>query len=96
MGFYIEVPENLHKADQIKHLHGAEIVIAPTWPPPQGKVYVCVVENGFFDAAGVAYNEDEFHCFEYQLDDLRPRTWLLMDRAKIIELIPRIEGMLES
>jgi hypothetical protein len=41
---------------------------------------ICVVDNGFFAAAGYAYNEQEWKEFKY--DDGRPRQWYILDNAK--------------
>lgn len=42
---------------------------------------VCVVENGMFEAAGYCYSPEEFRAFSL-LDDNRPKTWLLYEKAK--------------
>ena len=83
MGYYIEVPENKGKAQQIAELHGA--LILDKQPPfaavaveaPE-KAIICVVDNGMFEAAGFAYDEMEFNVFARP--DGRPKTWLIMDR----------------
>lgn len=41
---------------------------------------VCVVENGFFDAAGYAFCEEEFEVFS--TPDGRPKKWLIVPNAK--------------
>lgn len=41
---------------------------------------VCVVENGWFDAAAYAYNEREFKEFINPNDDRR-KTWLIVPNA---------------
>lgn len=85
MGIYIEVPHHLNKARQLVELHEA----IQTLPPeefsdvPADKFLICVVENGYFDAAAVAYSESEFKAFLPTERDDRPRTWLLMDRVKV-------------
>lgn len=40
---------------------------------------VCVVDNGFFEAAGYAYSENEMKVFKR--DDGRPKTWLVYPKV---------------
>ena len=51
---------------------------------PEDEVLVCNVNNGFFYASAVAYNEDEFKAFDYP--DGRPKEWFSVkkDLAKTI------------
>jgi hypothetical protein len=46
---------------------------------------VVIVENSTFEAAGVAYDMREFERF-VRPGDFRPRTFMVMDRAKAAEL----------
>lgn len=84
MGYYIEVPEHFGKADQLRALYGAEPVES-AYPPPEGKTLVCVVDNGWMEAAGVIYDSTEYKAFS-DPDDPRPRTWLLLDTDKARDL----------
>lgn len=80
MGYYIETPSGRDKAGQLRRLAGA-VDVDPdkvAWPPPEGKALVCVVDNGWMEAAAVAYDEAEYNVFNAP-DDTRPRTWLYMD-----------------
>jgi hypothetical protein len=58
----------------------AEIVTPPpAWADvPEDKALICVVSNGMFEAAGLAYSEAEYD--EFRREDGRPRTWVLMDK----------------
>ena len=91
MGYYIEVPHNKGKAQQLVDLHSAQILdkkpefneVAPD------KAIICVLDNGPFEAAGYAYSERELAEFaapdrfgSYQ----RPRTWLIMDKKLAVKL----------
>ena len=73
MGYYIQVPENHNKAEQLKALHGAEILpCMPAWDEvPEDKAVICVIDNGSFEAAGLCYSKQEFDgCAEP--DDIGP------------------------
>ena len=86
MGYYIEVPRDKEKAEQLVQLYDAEIVPRPSSLSeiPNGKALICVVDNGLFEAAGFCYSEREFKDFVF--DDGRPRKWLIMDLGKAKKL----------
>ena len=51
-------------------------------PPKQfQKNLVCVVDNGFFGAAGYAYCESEMRCF-LDTSDRRPKRWFIWDKVE--------------
>lgn len=87
MGYYIETPEPLGKAGQIVAQFGATKIPRPRdfsqIPPTQA--LICVVNNYHFEAAAFCYDECEFEEFDNPRD-LRPKSWLLMDREKAKEL----------
>lgn len=86
MGYYIEVPENKDKAQQIVELHGGRIVSGPPSfedITPEEAI-ICVVDNGPFEAAGFAYNQAELLVFSHH--DGRPKTWVIMNRQIACEL----------
>lgn len=91
MGFYLTLPQAQNKAAQLRSLHGATNTTA-AFPPPEGKVLVCAVQNGPFDAAAVVYNEGELWALNDPTDN-RPKDWLHMDRDKVIALCPYVEQM---
>lgn len=86
MGYYIEVPHNKGKAQQLVELYGAEILSkAPEfWVKGPKQAIICVVDNGPFEAAGFCFSRRELE--DFKVPDGRPRTWLLMDRKKACEL----------
>lgn len=86
MGYYIEVPEKKGKAAQLVCLYGARIIgPAPVWCDIKPhEAVICVVDNGLFEAAGFAFDSQEF--FYFKMPDGRPKTWLIMDWKKACEL----------
>lgn len=89
MGYYIQVPHNQGKAQQLVAIHGAKIIERPInfADVPKDMAIICVVDNGPFEAAGFAYDEQEFEAFKSDFGRFqRPRTWLLMDRAEVCKL----------
>ena len=89
MGYYIQGP-NKSKAQYIVSEYDGKIVPAPEKfsDVPADKAIICVVDNGPFEAAAFAYDEREFDAFKGDENghDRRPRKWVIMDRAKAIEL----------
>ena len=99
MGFYLQTSSNHNKAMQLIDQGAKRIEGEPTFPPPEGQVLVCVVKNGPFDAAAIAFSLDEFHEFigHYTgFDDPRPRTWLLMPEDQVLEQLPHIKKELDE
>lgn len=96
MGYYIELPSNINKAGQLIRDHNA--IVRSGRPVTitdlaDGKVLVCVVQNGMFDAAGIVFSDDELEAFS-QPTDPRPRTWLAMDRDEVVRLCPHVKDVL--
>ena len=91
MGYYIETPKPLDKAEQLISLHGA------TWALPydeykdipRGKALIAVVQNGSFDAALFLHDKQEFDYIKRVMPtDHRPCNYVLMDR----KLAERLTG----
>lgn len=86
MGLYLETGTNFGKVQELVDGLDAEVISQPvTFDPPEDKVLVCVVQNPFFEAAGVCPDKREFQAFSEP--DGRPRTWLLIDRAAVIGML---------
>lgn len=87
MGFYIQTPNKFSKADQLIELYDAVEIDEPSDfdSIPSGKALICVVRNFAFEAAGFCHSPREFARFKSDPSG-RPRWWLLMDRALVIEL----------
>ena len=45
------------------------------------KNLVCVVDNGYFGAAGYAYSESEMRVFQ-NAGDRRPKRWFIWDKVE--------------
>ena len=86
MGYYIQVPKNKGKAQQIVELHGGQIVSRPpTFEDiTPDEAIICVVDNGHYEAAAFAFNQDKLYVLTHA--DGRPRTWVIMNRRKACEL----------
>jgi len=80
MGYYIQTYCNVGKADELVKRHVAIRIATPKSfrDISVDKALICVVENGFFDAAGYCYDESEFNAFVEP--DGRRKHWLLMDK----------------
>jgi hypothetical protein len=49
---------------------------------------VCVVSNGAFNAAAVAFSQDEYNVFREPMD-FRPKTWFSVPKHKLLEVVPQ-------
>jgi len=90
MGRYLWCGGITGKADWLVANAGATEI----HPPAAGAVtendardmaVICVVDNGFFDAAGWAYSEAELEAFTRP--DSRPRRWLTMPAVNALALV---------
>lgn len=82
MGYYIETPEDTRKAAQIVKFHGGEIIPKPdafTVIAPD-KALIVVMNNVLFEAAGLAYDKDEFEAFT-DPSDARSKQYVILDKA---------------
>ena len=78
MGYYIETTSPHNKAATIlARVPGTHVVQGtPRWEDlPEGKAYVCVVDNRIFEAAAFVYNESEYVAFTLP-ENHRSKTWL--------------------
>lgn len=71
-----------------------EEVANPEWPPQEGKVLVCLVDNGPFTAAAICYCEQEFNDFRSTLNDPRLKEWYAVDKVDIVQVCPEVEERL--
>ena len=86
MGYYIEVPKNKGKAQQIVELYGGRIALRPPSfeDITPDEAIICVVDNGPFEAAAFCFDQRELRDFSFY--DGRPRTWVIMNRQKACKL----------
>lgn len=94
MGYYIQTPSSLQKAEQIAELSGGVIVDKPKKfsDVPVGLALIVVVDNGPFEAAAFCYDEGEFRDFTNPSDD-RPKTYVVMDWDRACMLSGYFQGM---
>jgi hypothetical protein len=82
MGYYIQTPSVKGKAEYIATQYKGRIASytkALDAMNDSTKGVIVVVDNGFFEAAGFAFNQSEFEAFT-QLSDDRPREFVILDR----------------
>ena len=88
MGYYIQTKDNHGKAEEIAREHGGKIVdelTAGMTMMDKDFAVIVVINNGPFEAAGFAFDDDEFKAFT-ALDDPRPRKFVILDRDTAKEL----------
>lgn len=49
---------------------------------------VCLIDNGYMTAAGIAYCQEEFE--EFQREDGRPKNWYLIKDSDLKEVCPSV------
>ncbi|KKK58325.1 hypothetical protein LCGC14_3045560 [marine sediment metagenome] len=93
MGYYINSP-NKSKEEWLQEY--GQVTTTPAWPAPEGTVPVCLIDNGAFTAAGIAYDEAEFNAFMAPDSGMqRPRTWYYVPREKVLEAEPLVQDLLD-
>lgn len=82
MGYYIETDSSTDKANYIAKIYNGKSVsraeAAEAMKDPDKGVIV-VVDNGYFEAAGFAFNQKEFEAFT-RPDDKRYKDFIILDR----------------
>ncbi|HOX57216.1 MAG TPA: hypothetical protein P5205_08730 [Candidatus Paceibacterota bacterium] len=98
MSYCIETAESdKGKADILLRKYPSQVTEWPSEPSfdDTGRtVNVCVVDNGPFEAAAIAYSEREMAEFMCDPHDRRPRRWLRVDRNLVVSLNPDVESLL--
>ena len=89
MGYYLNNLGAQGKADTLIKNHSAMEIMPEDYPKDitataeEGYAIVVVIENGPFDAAGLAYSDEEF---KHLLDCGRPFRVLMMDTLTAHEM----------
>lgn len=84
MGYYIETPNRLNKANYICDKYKGQVISQTEAEKLIGSeefVVICVVDNGIFEAAGYCYCEKEFKYFTHP-SDTRRKIWLKLKDVK--------------
>ena len=88
MGYYINVP-NQTKEEWLRDNGECLGITPPKSNIINDRVAVCLVDNGWMTAAGIAYSPDELAVFADPRDD-RPKIWFMVHKDK---LTPFLGGM---
>lgn len=89
MGYYINPPDQTK--EQWLQANGIQQDSVPSLDPTGVNVPVCLMDNGPFTAAVVAYDQSEIDAFSDPSDD-RPKVWFLVPALKIVMLCPELAG----
>lgn len=91
MGYYIQVPEDKGKAQQLADLHGATILSERPKAFDDVAVslaLICVVDNGTFEAAGLCDSAERFATFAAS-DNVGPPTAGEQDGMTVLNIRPK-------
>lgn len=83
MGIYID-PEDMNKEEWLKTNAAEGPFLVMPKDVPDGSRRVCLVDNGAFTAAGVAFNGDEAAAFNHPCG--RRKRWFIVEDAKLEEV----------
>ncbi len=91
MGYYIETDSNTRKADYlVKHHHGIRVTQqdAVELADDSDFAVIIIIHNSGFEAAGYAYNQDEFERFN-DPTDRRTKEFVVIERKLADQLTNR-------
>lgn len=86
MGYYVNPEGKFKSGEKEKWLFANGRAVPdgdlPAWEEiSKDKAMVCLINNGVFTAAAIAFKESEYHVF--LTPDGRPRIWFSVDREKL-------------
>lgn len=84
MGFYINPKDGTSK-EQWLDTHGKRIP-RPDKHREGSSIAICLVDNGAFTAAAIAYNQRELEAFQYP-GDYRRKQWWHVPEASLAEFL---------
>lgn len=91
MGYYLNPTDMPKELWLEQNAEGHREPFARHYDPETDRVAVCLVDNGMFTAAGVAYNQEELRAFARP--DGRPKTWWWAPAQAVIDMTGvKIEG----
>lgn len=92
MGYYIQTNVNKGKAQVLIETVGARREPGRFFDPTGKRIGVCIIDNGLFEAAGIAFSSNEADVFNN--NDGRGKKWLSLEREQVISLCPEVEHVL--
>ena len=92
MGIYIN-PKNMSKEKWLESNAKYTDFIPPSFDQSKETMVVCLVDNGPFTAAGIAYSEKELR--DFAIPDGRMKMWFVVETSKLLEVEPSLKYELE-
>ena len=83
MGYYINPPTMTKEAWLVGH--GKHVPNAPEKFRDGDQIVVCLVDNGPFTAAAVAYSQDELEYFKHPSDG-RYKMWFMVPLKDLVQV----------
>jgi hypothetical protein len=85
MGYYVNPPGGQSKEEWLD-INGTPCEYVPDYDNTRINMAVCLVDNGGFTAAGVAYSSNELECFA--VEDGRQKRWYMVPSDKLVAIVP--------
>ena len=89
MGYYVNPPSGWTKERWLRQ-YGQRVSDVPTFDDSKKTLPVCLVDNGAFTAAGVAYSQRELEAFN-RPNDNRPKEWYVVPTEMLLVIIPDLQ-----
>lgn len=95
MGYYIDPPDMSKEKWLIENAKPSTKSACEEWSDFSTEVPVVLVDNGFFTAAGIAYDEREVNAFT-QPDDKRSKVYFTVEKTKLFGVNPSYKEFCEQ